>query len=65
MSFEKLTCKNCGSNDFHREDDCYVCNHCGTKHVLTNDGTYNIYNFNYEADYKFDVPDFSVPRQWK
>lgn len=60
MTFEKLTCKNCGSNDFHREGDCYVCNHCGTMHVLTSDGTYNINNYNYDADYKFDVPDFSV-----
>ena len=28
-------CQNCGSNDFHEEQGYRICNHCGTKHVIT------------------------------
>ncbi len=42
MALEKLTCKSCGSNDFRQEGNHYICNHCGTVHVMTDDGTYNI-----------------------
>ena len=28
-------CEACGSNDFHEENGYRICNHCGTKHVIT------------------------------
>lgn len=30
-----FVCENCGSNDFHEDDGYRVCNHCGTKYIIT------------------------------
>ena len=30
-----FTCESCGSNDFREEDGYRICNHCGTKHIIT------------------------------
>ena len=28
-------CEGCGSNDFREENGYRICNHCGTKHIIT------------------------------
>ena len=28
-------CESCGSNDFREEDGYRICNHCGTKYIIT------------------------------
>lgn len=30
-----FTCEACGSNDFYEENGYRICNHCGTKHIIT------------------------------
>ncbi len=30
-----FTCQGCGSHDFHEENGYRICEHCGTKHIIT------------------------------
>lgn len=44
MAIHSIICKSCGANEFSEQNGVYICKMCGTKHVLSDDGTtYNIY----------------------
>ncbi len=30
-----FVCESCGSSEFHEEDGYRICNHCGTKYIIT------------------------------
>ena len=32
-----FTCQGCGSHDFHEENGYRICEHCGTKHIITSE----------------------------
>ena len=34
---QELKCSNCGSNELTKDGSFYVCNYCGTKHILSKD----------------------------
>lgn len=44
MAIHSIICKSCGSNEFKEQNGMYVCQICGTKHYLSEDGnSVNIY----------------------
>lgn len=44
MAIHSIICKSCGANQFSEVNGLYVCNICGTKHILSDDGnTYNVF----------------------
>lgn len=60
MALEKLTCQNCGSNDFRREGEYYICNHCETKYIRTDDDDNDTYQINININFDEDPKPLNI-----
>lgn len=62
MALEKLTCKGCGGNDFRREGNYYICNYCGTKHILTDDDDDSTVHINININFEDKPKPTNIPQ---
>ncbi len=60
MALEKLTCQNCGSNDFRREGEYYICNHCETKYIRPDNNDNDTYQINININFDEDPKPLNI-----